>query len=197
MLPVRDFSHSFRKISLIKKLDVMIGYKVHSKTVFSSWVNETKEESLTATCSLWRNQKNQVVSGFKTPLCRLNRLIHSSSKSIIHYPIAKSRLVSRFKTPLCTHAFWKTKMLKNQISVCLWVGNLLFRAHFWLSLGTRVCPRFHCGWLFLARKTTFYLQMFDITNDTTKDKNINISSLWNRILKIWDALFEHFLSRRK
>ena len=30
---------------------------------------------------------------------------------------------------------------------------------------------------FLARKTNFYLQMFDITNDTTKDKYITISSL--------------------
>ena len=115
---------------------------------------ETKEESLTATCSSWRNQKNQVVSGFKTPFCRLDRLIHSSFKSIIHYAIAKSRLVSGFKTPLCTHAFWKTKLLKNQISVCLCVRNLLFRGHFWLSLGTKVCPRFHCGYFFFARKKT-------------------------------------------
>ena len=30
----------------------------------------------------------------------------------------------------------------------------------------------------------------DIINDTTKDKNITVSSLWNRILKIWDTLFE-------
>ena len=160
-------------------------------------LTETKEESLTATCSSWRNQKKQVVSGFKTPFCRLDSLIHSSFKSIIHYPIAKSKLVSGFKTSLCTDAFWKTKLLKNQISVCLWVWILLFRAHFWLSLGTKLCPRFHCGWFFYARKTTFYLQRFDITNDTTKDKNINISSLWNRILKTWDTLFEAFLNRRK
>ena len=144
----------------------------------------------------WRNQRKQVVSGFKTPFCWLDRLIHSSFKLIIHYPIAKSRLVSGFKTPLCTHAFWKTKLLKNQISVCLWVWILLFRAHFWLSLGTKLSPRFHCGCFFFARKTTFYLQMFDI-NDNTKDQNITISSLWNRILKIWDTLFEPFLSRRK
>ena len=31
--------------------------------------------------------------------------------------------------------------------------------------------------------------MLDI-NDTTKDKNITVSSLWNRILKIWDIYFE-------
>ena len=136
--------------------------------------------------SSWRNQKKQVVSGFKTTFCRLDRLIHSSFKLIIHYPIAKSRLVSGFKTPLCTHAFWKTKLLKNQISVCLWVWILLFRAHFWLSLGTNVCPRFYCGCFF----TTFYLQMLDIINVTTKDKNITVSSLWNRILKIWGTLFE-------
>ena len=32
--------------------------------------------------------------------------------------------------------------------------------------------------------------MLDIRNNTTKDKNITVSSLWNRILKIWDMLFE-------
>ena len=36
MLPVGDFSHSFRKISSIKKLDAMIGYKLRSKMLFSS-----------------------------------------------------------------------------------------------------------------------------------------------------------------
>ena len=36
MLPVGDFSHFFCKISPIKKLDVMIGYKLHSKTQFWS-----------------------------------------------------------------------------------------------------------------------------------------------------------------
>ena len=46
-------------------------------------------------------------------------------------------------------------------------------------------------WVFLfARKTNFYLQILDIINDTTKDKNITVSSLRNRILKIWDTLFE-------
>ena len=118
-------------------------------------LTETKERSLITTCSSWRNQKKQVVSGFKTPFCRLDPLIHSSFKSIIHYSIAKSRLVSGFKTPLCTHAFWKVKMLKNKISVCLWVWILLFRAHFWLSLGTKACPRFHCGCFFSLEKLLF------------------------------------------
>ena len=107
--------------------------------------------------SSWRNQKKQVVSGFKTTFCRLDRLIHFSFKWIIHYPIAKSRLVSGFKAPLCTHAFWKTKLLKNQIPVCLWVWILLFRANFWLSLGTKACPRYHCGCFFFARKKYFLL----------------------------------------
>ena len=35
MLPVADSSHSFRKISSNKKLDAMITYKLHSKTLFS------------------------------------------------------------------------------------------------------------------------------------------------------------------
>ena len=114
-------------------------------------LTETKEECLTATRSSWRNKKKQVVSGFKTPFGRLNQ----SFKSIIHYPIAKSMLVSGFKMPLCTDAFWKTKLLKNQISVCLWVWILLFRAHFWLSLGTKACPRFHCGCFFSLEKLLF------------------------------------------
>ena len=120
-------------------------------------LTETKEESLTATCSSWRNQKKQVVSGFKTPFYRLDRLIHSSFKSIIHYPISKSRLVSGFKTPLRTHAFWKTKLLTNQISVCLWVWILLFRQHFWLSLGTKVCPRFHCRYYFFSLEKLLFI----------------------------------------
>ena len=144
-------------------------------------LTETKEESLTATCSSWKKQKKQVVSGFKTPFCRLDCLIRSSLKSVIHYLIAKSRLVSGFQTPFCTHAFWKTKLWKNQISVCLWVWILLFRAHFWLSLGTKVWPRFHCGCFFFARKKNFLFTNFWITNDTTKDKNRTISSLSNRI----------------
>ena len=86
-------------------------------------LTETKEESLVATFSSWRNQKKQVVSDFKTPFCRLDHLIHSSFKSIIHYPISKSRLVSGFKTPLSrpyrTHVFWETKMLKHQIAIFL------------------------------------------------------------------------------
>ena len=46
-------------------------------------------------------------------------------------------------------------------------------------------------WVFLfARRTNFYLQILDIINDTTKDINITVSSLRNRILKIWDTLFE-------
>ena len=111
-------------------------------------LTETKEEPLVATFSSWRNQKKQVVSYFKTSFCRLDRLIHSSFKSIIHYAIEKSRLVSGFETPLCrsyrTHAFWETKMLLNSnfngnFNKCLWVWILLFRAHFWLSLGTKVC----------------------------------------------------------
>ena len=80
-------------------------------------LTETKEEPLIATFFSCRNQKKQVISGFKAPLCRLDRLIHSLFKSIIHYPIAKSTLVSDFKTPLCTQAFWETIMLKNQISI--------------------------------------------------------------------------------
>ena len=85
-------------------------------------LTETKEQSLlVATFSSWRNQKRQVVSGFRTPFCRLDRLINSSFKSIIHCPIAKSRLVYGFKTPLCrpyrTHAFWETKILKYQITI--------------------------------------------------------------------------------
>ena len=39
MLPVGDFSHSIRKISSIKKLDAMIGFKLHSKTLSSSQTN--------------------------------------------------------------------------------------------------------------------------------------------------------------
>ena len=42
---------------------------------------------------------------------------------------------------------------------------------------------------FFLRKPTFYLKVLDI-NDTTKVKNITVSSLWNRILKIWDIYFE-------
>ena len=80
----------------------------------------TKEESLVATFSSWRNQQKQVVSGLKMSFCRLDRLIHSSFKWIIHYPVAKGRLVFGFKTPLCrpyrTHTFWETKMIKHQIS---------------------------------------------------------------------------------
>ena len=55
-------------------------------------LTETKEESLVATLSSWRNQKKLVVFGFKTHFCR----------------------------PYRTHAFWETKMLKHQIyiSVC-------------------------------------------------------------------------------
>ena len=54
---------------------------------------------------------------------------------------------------------------------------------------TKVCFRFCRGCFFFARKTTSYLRMLDI-NDTTKDKNITVSTLVNRILKIWDTLFE-------
>ena len=42
---------------------------------------------------------------------------------------------------------------------------------------------------FFLRKPTFYLKVLGI-NDTTKDKNITVSSLWNRIFKIWDMHFE-------
>ena len=91
------------------------------KRFFLRKLTETKEEFLVAAFSSWRIQKKQVVSRFKTPFFRLDRLIHSSFKSIIHYPIAKSRLVCGFKMPLCrpyrTHAFWETKMLKYQVSI--------------------------------------------------------------------------------
>ena len=84
-------------------------------------LTESKEESSVATFSSWRNREKQVVSGFKTPFYGPNRSIHSSFKSITHYTIAKIRLVFGFKTSSCrpyrTHAFWETKMLKNQISI--------------------------------------------------------------------------------
>ena len=56
------------------------------------------------------------------------------------------------------------------------------------ELSMKVCPGFHRV-LFFLRKPTFYLKVLDI-NDTTKDKNITVSSLWNRIFKIWDMHFE-------
>ena len=112
-------------------------------------LTETKEESLTATCSSWRNQKKQVVSGFKTPFCRLDRLIHSSFKSIIHYPIAQSRLVSDFKMPLCrpyrTRDFGEVKMLKHQISISVWWCGCYCLEHIFDWVWVRKCARFHCG----------------------------------------------------
>ena len=118
-------------------------------------LTEIKEESLIATFSSWRNQKKQVVSGFKTPFCILDRLIHSSLKSIIHYPIQKSRLVSGFKTPLCkqyrTHAFWETKMLKNQISISVCGCGPYCLEYILNSVWVQKCvpnSTFHCGWFF-------------------------------------------------
>ena len=107
-----------------------------------------------------RNRKEQVASGFKTlPYRSFN---HSSFKSIIPYPIAKSSLVSGFKMPLCTYALWETKMLKNQIwiGVCGCGSYCLEHTFDWVS----------AVGFFFARKTTFYLWIFDIINDTTKDK---------------------------
>ena len=157
-------------------------------------LTEIKEESSIATFSSWRNQKKQTVSGSKTPFCRLDRLIHSSFKSIIHYPIQKSRLVSGFKTPLCkqyrTHAFWETKMLKNQISISVCGCGSYCLEHILDWVWVQKCVSDSTVGDFFARKTTFYLQMLDIINATTKDKNITVSSLWNWILKIWDTLFE-------
>ena len=118
-------------------------------------LTEIKEDSLTATFSSWRSQKKQVVSGFKTSFCRLDRLIHSSFKSNIHYPIQESRLVSGFKTPLCkqyrTDAFWETKMLKNQISisVCGCVSYCLEHILDWVWVQKCVPDSTcHCGWFF-------------------------------------------------
>ena len=148
---------------------------------------ETKEDPLVATFSSWRNQKKQVVSGFKTSFCRLDRLIHSSFKSIIQNAIEKSRLVSGFETPLCrsyrTHAFWETKMLLNSnfngsFNECCGCGSSCLELIFdWV-------------WVQKCVPLLFILQMLDMINDTTKDKNITASSLWNRILKIWDTLLE-------
>ena len=133
-------------------------------------LTETKRESLVATCSPWRNQKKQVLSGFKALPYRLDLLIHSSFKSIIPYPIAKSSLVSGFKTPLCTHALWETKMLKNQIwiGVCGCGSYCLEHTFDWVWV-QKCVPDSAVGFFF-ARKTTFYLWIFDIINDTTKDK---------------------------
>ena len=165
------------------------------KRFFLRKLTETKEEFLVAAFSSWRIQKKQVVSRFKTPFFRLDRLIHSSFKSIIHYPIAKSRLVCGFKTPLCrpyrTHSFWESKMLKHQVSISLRGCGFYCLEHIFDWDWVQNCvPDSTQGVFFFARKTTFYLQMLDIINDTTKDKNITVSSLWNRILKIWDMLFE-------
>ena len=125
-------------------------------------LTETKEEPLIATFFSCRNQKKQVISGFKAPLCRLDRLIHSSFKSIIHYPIDKSWLVSGFKTPLrrpyLTHAFWEMKMLKNQmsISVCGCGSYCLEHIFDWVWVQKCVPDSTVCVFFF-ARKTTFYL----------------------------------------
>ena len=52
MLRVGDFSHRFRKISSIKKLDAMRSEINFTQKRFSLRnLTETKEESLTATCS--------------------------------------------------------------------------------------------------------------------------------------------------
>ena len=189
MFPVGDFSHSL-PWSDTNGSDI----NYTQKHFLLRKLTETKEEPLVATFSSWRNQKKQVVSGFKTPFCRLDRLIHSSFKSIIHYPIAQSRLVSDFKMPLCrpyrTRDFGEAKMLKHQIWISVWGCGCYCLEHIFDWVWVRKCARFHCGCFFLNRKTTFYLQMLDIINDTTKDKNITVSSLWNRILKTWDTLFE-------
>ena len=107
--------------------------------------------------SSWRNQKKQVVSGFKTTFCRLDRLIHSSFKWIIHYPIAKSRLVSGFKAPLCTHAFWKTKLLKIKFQCVCGCGSYCLEQIFdWVWVQKRV-PDSTVGVFFFARKKYFLL----------------------------------------
>ena len=89
-----------------------------------------------------------------------------------------------------THPFWETKMLKTQISVsvCGYGSYCLEHILDWVWVRKCVPDSTVCD--FFARKTTFYFQMLDIINVTTKDKNITVSSLWNRILKIWDTLFE-------
>ena len=61
MLPVGDSSHSFRKISSIKKLDaVWLDINYTEKRFPLRKLSETKEESSVATLSSWRNQKKQV-----------------------------------------------------------------------------------------------------------------------------------------
>ena len=56
MLPVGHSLHSFRKILSIRKPDAMIGYRNYTqKRFFLRKLTETKEESLVAILSLWRN----------------------------------------------------------------------------------------------------------------------------------------------
>ena len=72
--------------------------------------------------------------------------------------------------------------------ICLQYNFFLILCHIKLyELSRKVCPGSTV--FFFLRKPTFYLKVLDI-NDTTKDKNITVSSLWNRIFKIWDMYFE-------
>ena len=129
------------------------------KRFFLRKLTETKEEFLAAVFSSWRIQKKQVVSRFKTSFFRLDRLIHFSFKSIIHYPIAKSSLVCGFKTPLCrpyrTHSQISNKT--SNFNKSPWVWILLFRAHFWLRLGTKVCLRIHSGCCFFSLEKLLFI----------------------------------------
>ena len=60
-----------------------------------------------------------------------------------------------------------------------WV--FLFRADLWVGLGDCDCLEHIYNY--------FLFEMLDITNDITKHKNITVSNLSNRILKILDTLW--------
>ena len=55
------------------------------------------------------------------------------------------------------------------------------------SFSTKVCLRFHWD-AFFVRKRAFWLSMS--TKKTPRRTKILISSVWNKILKIWETFFE-------